>query len=73
MKKISIADAIGFEVNHPHRASSRNTLSISSVTCLLSSPQSLFASLLAKQTAPLAVKISITGYFHPRALEGEDS
>ena len=39
----------------------------SSGTCLLSLPQSLIAPLLAKQTAPLAVKISIIGYFHPRA------
>ena len=39
------------------------TLCVSSVTCLLSSPRSLLASLLAKQTAPLALKNAIFGIF----------
>ena len=81
MKRKGIAGAIGFNVNHPLRTSSRNALSVSSVTWfVIFCCGKLIASLQKNKPSPFVVKNTIWGIFHPHALgsvhverKGEDS
>ena len=68
-KEKGIAGAIGFKCGHPLRASSRNALSVSSVTWfVIFCCGKLIAFLQKNKPSPFVVKNTVLGIFHPHAL-----